>query len=137
MLVGEEVGDIAGYVEEVKKATGGEGEVIGLSADVSRAADCHDEKVRALLIDTKEKRHLAFELAEAITELGALLAREARGGPLESLYEKVPELLKGYVELHYDLGDHPSFRYFEQLLYRSRFNQTAAQRQKSGSTHVR
>lgn len=88
----------------------------------SRADD-----VRALLIDTKEKRHLAFELAEAITELGALLAREARGGPLELLYEKVPELLKGYVELHYDLGDRPSFRYFEQLLYRSRFNQTAAQ----------
>jgi len=83
----------------------------------SRVAD-----VRALLVETKERRHSLLELAEAVTQLTQLLAANANGGPLEALYARVPNALKGYVELHYDLSDRPGFRFYERLLYESRFN---------------
>ncbi|TEB40542.1 MBL fold metallo-hydrolase, partial [Flavobacterium circumlabens] len=40
---------------------------------------------------------------------------------LEGLYKNVPDILKGYVELIYDLNGNPSFRFYEQLLYKSKF----------------
>src|SRR5262249_23446266 len=44
---------------------------------------------------------------------------KATGASLEPLYASVPEGLRGYVELSYDLNNHPSFRLIEPLLYRS------------------
>ncbi|HYC30066.1 MAG TPA: hypothetical protein VEB42_14635, partial [Chitinophagaceae bacterium] len=49
------------------------------------------------------------------------------GFGLEGVYEKVPELLKGYVELYYDRNNNPDFRFFEQLLYQSEFYNKEAQ----------
>jgi hypothetical protein len=37
----------------------------------------------------------------------------------ESSYERVPDLLRGYVELVYDLHSRPLLRLVESLLYRS------------------
>jgi len=72
------------------------------------------------LIDktTKEQAHmLAF--AESVKTLDNMLRNEAKGYSLEPLYAKVPENLKGYVELVYDLNDNPSIKFIEGLLYKS------------------
>jgi len=50
-----------------------------------------------------------------------MLKANANGYSLESLYALVPHELRGYVELVYDLHNHPSFRLFERLMYKSRF----------------
>ncbi len=61
------------------------------------------------------------ELSRAICEVDGMLKANAKGYSLESLYALVPEPLRGYVELVYDLHNNPSFRLFERLLYKSRF----------------
>jgi L-ascorbate metabolism protein UlaG (beta-lactamase superfamily) len=70
---------------------------------------------------TLEQQDRSFQLAEAIKGLDSMLKANAKGYSLETLYEKVPDILKGYVELVYDLNNNPSFRFFEHLLYRSDF----------------
>ncbi|WP_017496488.1 MBL fold metallo-hydrolase [Flavobacterium sp. WG21] len=85
------------------------------------------EEVKKLRDFTLVDRKEMIELAEAITELEIMLKYNATGYSLDPLYEKVPEILKGYVELVYDLNNNASFRFFESLLYRSKFYQTASQ----------
>jgi L-ascorbate metabolism protein UlaG (beta-lactamase superfamily) len=75
---------------------------------------------------SREVAHLV-ELAEAIKALDRILTEEAKGNSLEPLYAKVPEPLKGYVELVYDLKDNPTIRFFEGLLYKSRYYDTRRQ----------
>jgi L-ascorbate metabolism protein UlaG (beta-lactamase superfamily) len=79
------------------------------------------EEIKKLSSETKMRQARLIELAEAITELDKMLRNSAKGFSLEVLYEKVPEVLKGYVELTYDLNNNPSFRFFEPLLYKSEF----------------
>lgn len=67
---------------------------------------------------TTEQAHL-IQFAEALKQLNDLLINEGKGQSLEPLYEKVPEMLRGYVELVYDLNHRPSFRLLEGLLYES------------------
>lgn len=81
------------------------------------------DAIRYLVAATKQKQQPLFELAAAIADLNKMLEAEARGGPMKLLYSKVPACLQGYVELIYDLNDHPGFRFVEPLLYRSRFYQ--------------
>ena len=84
--------------------------------------------VKALLEKTiKEQQHM-LDLAAAIQQLSNILSSEASGFSLEPLYQKIPENLKGYVELVYDLNSNPSFRFIEGLLYRSRYYDESAQR---------
>jgi L-ascorbate metabolism protein UlaG (beta-lactamase superfamily) len=66
----------------------------------------------------KEQGHM-IQFAEGVKQLEDLLLTEANGFALEPLYEKVPEALRGYVELVYDLHNRPSVRFLEGLLYRS------------------
>jgi len=79
------------------------------------------EDVVALREKTLREQAELLQLAEAIKQLDAMLLSEADGTGLEKIYEKVPDLLKGYVELHYDRNNNPGFRFFEPLLYQSRF----------------
>lgn len=79
------------------------------------------DEIKQLRSETLEHQCSSIELAVAITELDKMLKAHAKGYSLESLYEKVPELLKGYVELTYDLNNNASFRLFEALLYQSEF----------------
>jgi Predicted Zn-dependent hydrolases of the beta-lactamase fold len=65
-----------------------------------------------------EQAHM-LKLAEAIQSTDRMLAAEATGYSLEPLYSKIPDALKGYVELVYDLNNHPSMRFLEGLLYKS------------------
>ncbi len=84
-------------------------------------------EIRQLLNDTLEKEAPLLQFAGAVRELDKLLKQHARGYGLEALYAQVPDLLKGYVELVYDLNNNPSFRFFEALLYKSPFYNPAAQ----------
>lgn len=70
---------------------------------------------------TKEGLQPLFELSNAIADLEELLRTKATGYSLQPLYASVPDTLRGFVELTYDLNNHPSFRFIEPLLYRSRF----------------
>lgn len=82
----------------------------------TRAADV--ETLRAATIADQQP---LISLANDIRALDQMLLTEARGFSLESLYEKVPDALKGYVELYYDRHNNPGFRFFESLLYKSGF----------------
>ncbi len=88
---------------------------------VNRVAD-----VKALQQATLQNL-LPLQFAKAVKELDKMLQAEASGSGLEPLYEKVPPLLKGYVELIYDRNNHPGFRFFESLLYKSGFYNKASQ----------
>ena len=86
------------------------------------------DEIQELMNNTRRDRRPLFEFADGIRQLCELLAANAKGFSMESLYEKVPPVVRGYVELHYDLQNNPSFRFFEALLYKSRFYDKAAQR---------
>jgi L-ascorbate metabolism protein UlaG (beta-lactamase superfamily) len=77
------------------------------------------DEVRALRDQIKTERAHLFELSAAIAELDNMLRSSAKGYSLHPLYAQVPELLRGYVELCYDLNHQASFRLIEALLYKS------------------
>jgi L-ascorbate metabolism protein UlaG (beta-lactamase superfamily) len=83
--------------------------------------------IRQLIDKTLTEQRLMLDFAEAIKTLDQLLVNEATGYSMEALYSKVPGLLKGYVELVYDLHDNPSIRFLEGLLYKSKFYNTGSQ----------
>ncbi|HEV2862463.1 MAG TPA: MBL fold metallo-hydrolase [Pyrinomonadaceae bacterium] len=93
-----------------------------IAYDAGRAKD-----VKALMEKTVAERPHALELAAAIQRTDEMLASEADGSSLEPLYEKVPDVLKGYVELVYDLNNHPSVRFIEGLLYESPYYSLSSQ----------
>ncbi|MCB9252924.1 MAG: MBL fold metallo-hydrolase [Flavobacteriales bacterium] len=79
------------------------------------------DEVEALKKDSEDKQADMLEFAKAVKELDKMLETEAVGFGLENVYEKVPDILRGYVELFYDRQNHPGFRFFESLLYRSKY----------------
>lgn len=79
------------------------------------------DEVKALQSDSFQKQDKVIQFAKAVKDLDRLLATEAKGYGLEALYEKVPAILKGYVELYYDRNNNAGFRFFESLLYNSEF----------------
>jgi L-ascorbate metabolism protein UlaG (beta-lactamase superfamily) len=83
--------------------------------------------VKALLDRTTKQKALSLEFAEAVKTLDKVLEEEATGFSLEPVYRRVPEVLRGYVELGYDLNHNPSARFIEGLLYQSPLYDTAAQ----------
>jgi L-ascorbate metabolism protein UlaG (beta-lactamase superfamily) len=85
------------------------------------------DEVKKLRDDTLQSQQHMIQLANAIKELDKTLKAHNRGYSLEALYEKVPDILKGYVELIYDLNNNPSFRFFESLMYDSPFFNKASQ----------
>lgn len=93
-----------------------------INYDVSRV-----DEIKALIEKTtKEQAHM-LELAEAIKTLDKMLTSEAGGYSLEPIYQKVPEVLQGYIELVYDLNNNPSIRFIEGLLYKSPYYNQSAQ----------
>jgi L-ascorbate metabolism protein UlaG (beta-lactamase superfamily) len=78
-------------------------------------------EVKALRERTLRERADLIHLSRSIEALDALLREKAQGYSLEPLYAEVPPCLQGYVELVYDLNQHPSFRLIEPLLYKSPF----------------
>lgn len=85
------------------------------------------DEIRALRDRTKQRRPEMLEMSKALTELDELLRTKATGHSLHPLYAEIPACLRGYVELVYDLNNHPSFRVIEPLLYRSAYYRPEAQ----------
>jgi len=85
------------------------------------------EEVEALKNTILKRQERVIQFAKAAKELDKILLAEAKGFGLETVYEKVPEILKGYVELFYDRNNNPDFRFFESLLYKSEFYNKSAQ----------
>jgi L-ascorbate metabolism protein UlaG (beta-lactamase superfamily) len=83
--------------------------------------------IKTLIEKTEKEQSHQLHFAEAVKTLDEMLANEASGFSLESLYPKVPEALRGYVELVYDLNNHASIRFIEGLLYRSQYYSEASQ----------
>ena len=84
--------------------------------------DCSMEQldqVKALLGRYDSEFAIYGQLAGAVKELDTLVRQHKSGETIEPLYERIPELLKGYVELFMDLYHQPSYRLIEGLLYRS------------------
>ncbi len=85
------------------------------------------DEIKELLEKTlKEQAHM-LELAAAIKALDEMLVNEATGYSIEPLYQNITDILKGYVELVYDLNNHPSIRFIEGLLYKSPYYQISSQ----------
>ena len=87
-----------------------------IDLDASRVPD-----VKALIETTKTRAAHLIEFSKAMTELNKMLQEKAKGMAMESLYEFIPEPLRGYVELCYDMANNPFFRVHESLLYRSKY----------------
>jgi L-ascorbate metabolism protein UlaG (beta-lactamase superfamily) len=83
--------------------------------------------IKTLMEKTAREQSHMLEFAAAIHQLSETLVDEASGFSLEPLYQKIPEQLKGYVELVYDLNNNPSLRFLEGLLYRSPYHCEASQ----------
>jgi hypothetical protein len=84
-------------------------------------------EVKELKEKTLHSRASMLSFCEAIRQLDSMLKTQAKGYSLQPLYANVPDLLKGYVELVYDLNNNPSFRFFESLLYNSEYYDTSSQ----------
>jgi L-ascorbate metabolism protein UlaG (beta-lactamase superfamily) len=77
------------------------------------------EDIKALIARFDTEHGVYRELSDAIKQLDVLVKSHTSGETIEPLYERVPEQLKGYVELFMDLYHQPSYRLIESLLYRS------------------
>ena len=80
--------------------------------------------IKELISQTYKDCDVFIQLATALKKLDKLLQEEANGDSLEDFYRRVPEILKGYVELVYDLNNHPSVRLIESLIYKKYYNDT-------------
>jgi L-ascorbate metabolism protein UlaG (beta-lactamase superfamily) len=76
-------------------------------------------EVKELLAKTEKQLGAKLEFARAITEFQNLLVAEARGQSLDGFYDRLPEALRGHVELLYDYYSRPLVRFIEGLLYQS------------------
>ncbi|MFZ5526632.1 MAG: thioester reductase domain-containing protein [Pseudomonadota bacterium] len=80
-----------------------------------------------LLDDTVTSRAPLLALSAAIDEAEALLAAHPKGQSMDGLYARLPEMLRGFVELVCDGRHQPALRWHEGLLYRSSLNDTQGQ----------
>ncbi|MEQ8906427.1 MBL fold metallo-hydrolase [Ekhidna sp.] len=80
-----------------------------------RSADVNRLKESTLGLDK------LLELSNAIHDLDEMLTENTDGHSLQEVYEKVPDPLKGFVELYYDRRNNPGFRFFEPLWYKSEY----------------
>ncbi len=85
------------------------------------------DDIKRLIDSTLEQYKDLIEFSDAVKALDELLRIEADGTSLEPLYQRIPDVLRGLVELHYDLNNQPSFRFIEGLLYHSNIYKPEAQ----------
>lgn len=83
------------------------------------------DEIKLLRDKTKRDRAGMISLSAAFDELDALLKANGKGFSLQPLYPKIPDALKGCVELVYDLNNNPSIRIIEPLLYKRHFDKSA------------
>lgn len=76
-------------------------------------------EMRELLARTRSAQQPLIALSRAIDALEALVAAHPAGASMDALYARVPDALRGMVELVVDGRNRPAVRYSEGLLYRS------------------
>lgn len=77
------------------------------------------EEIKELIAFTKQECQPLISLNNALKEFDKLLQNEAKGDTLEGIYQKIPNALKGMIELVYDLNNHPSIRLIEPFFYKT------------------
>jgi len=85
------------------------------------------EEVKSLMAATLKKAEKSIALGKSIRQLDNMLSAEAKGFSLEAFYDRVPDALKGFIELYYNRKNSADFRFFEALLYKSEFYRKDAQ----------
>lgn len=80
------------------------------------------DEIRGLLEKTKVVMDKYIRFAESVNKMHRLLEAHPKGMSLEPLYAQLPDELRGYVELCYDISNRPHFRFIEPLLYRGDLN---------------
>lgn len=96
----------------------------------SEFLNCREEDVPAikvLLGEMESKCKELFSLSAAIDALDDMLRSHTSGLTLEPLYQRIPEPLRGYVELFFDIEHRASYRLLEALLYKSHYYDEALQ----------
>lgn len=71
--------------------------------------------LKSMLLNSKQN----IELAKAIKKADALLKEKADGYDLSHLYNELPKVLQGCVELVYDLNNQACLRFFENMFYKT------------------
>lgn len=92
--------------------------------------NCTEEQVddiKALINELDQNCNDLIALSDAVRELDELLFAHTSGESIEYLYAKVPEPLKGCVELFLDMEHRPSYRIIEPLMYHSSFYKPSLQ----------
>ena len=77
------------------------------------------EEIKELIALTKQESQPLISLNAALKELDRILQSEAKGDTLEEIYPKIPDVLRGMIELVYDLNNHPSIRLIEPFFYKT------------------
>lgn len=95
------------------------GSFVDFSGDLSLA--------QKLLTELRSGVEQQLQLAEALIFANDLLIRDGNGASLEPMYDRMPKILRGLIELGYDLNNHPSVRLIEPLLYASNLYNPAFQ----------
>lgn len=85
------------------------------------------DEVQRLLENSRKTLSSYISFAESITNLHTLLEKHPQGMSLEPLYSKLPDELRGFVELYYDVANRPHFRFIEQFIYDSELNTASLQ----------
>src|ERR1051326_3411274 len=85
------------------------------------------DEIKGLRDQTKTRLSKLIQLSDAIGQLDAMLQANAKGFSLQPLYSQIPGILRGCIELVYDLNNHPSFRVIELLIYKSDYFDRGAQ----------
>lgn len=80
------------------------------------------DEVKQLLEQAKSELVSYVQFADDVKKLQHMLDKHPQGMSLEPLYGDLPESLRGYVELYYDLLNRPHFRLIEALLYHGSLN---------------
>ncbi|GAB3356929.1 MBL fold metallo-hydrolase [Lysobacter tyrosinilyticus] len=84
------------------------------------------DTVRKLIEELQTHHQDYMELRKAVAHLNEML-EQCKGLSLESLYDSIPEPLRGLVELTYDMNHNASFRLIEGLIYESSLYKPDAQ----------
>lgn len=92
----------------------------GLRGGMFMDYDGDVKKVENLLEKTRTEQASRIELAASIVKINDELEQSANGTCLDGFYDQLPDALRGYVEVGYDLSHRPSMRFIEPLLYNNK-----------------
>jgi len=79
------------------------------------------EEIKQLLEKIMNSQKHVINFANSVKALTCHLEKVVNGYSLEPEYNNIPDPLRGYVELVYDMCNKPSLRFIEALLYKSRY----------------